>query len=123
MVEGRPICSGALEAIRHFERGLATLSAVPESPARDKWEIELQLARGLSLFTAGGYSSTGAADAYVRARELAEQQRDASQLFMALYGLWQANIGSGTLVGARKLSKRLLQLTRSAAEDGLPGPS
>ena len=108
-----------LEAIRHFERGLATLSALPESPARDKWEIELQLARGLSLFTAGGYSSTGAADAYVRARELAEQQGDASQLFMALYGLWQANIGSGTLVGARKLSKRLLQLTRSASEDGL----
>ena len=107
------------EAIRHFERGLATLSPLPESPDRDGREIELQLARGLSLFTAGGYSSAGAADAYARARKLAERQGDASQLFMALYGLWQANIGSATLVGAHRLSKRLLQLTSSAAEEGL----
>ena len=107
------------EAIRHFERGLATLSALLETPARDGLEIELQLARGLSLFTVGGYSSTGAADAYARARELAERLDDASQMFMALYGLWQANIGSATLVGAHRLSKRLLQLTSSAAEEGL----
>ena len=48
-----------LEAIRHFDRGLATLAALPEGPARDGREIELQLARGLSLFTAEGYSSAG----------------------------------------------------------------
>ena len=36
-----------LEAIRHFDRGLATLATLPEGPARDGREIELQLARGL----------------------------------------------------------------------------
>src|ERR1700726_418475 len=50
-----------LEAIRHFERGLATLAALPEGAARNGREVRLQLARGLSLFTAGGYSSAGAA--------------------------------------------------------------
>jgi predicted ATPase len=44
-----------LEAIRHFKRGLETLAALPESRARDGREIELQLARGLSLFTAKGF--------------------------------------------------------------------
>ena len=41
-----------LEAIRHFDHGLAALATLPEGPAWDQREIELHLARGLSLFTA-----------------------------------------------------------------------
>jgi predicted ATPase len=37
-----------VEAIRHFERGLAVLAGLPERPARDRREVELQVARGLS---------------------------------------------------------------------------
>jgi predicted ATPase len=40
-----------LEAIRHFERGVAILPALAEGRERDRREIELQLASGLSLFT------------------------------------------------------------------------
>jgi predicted ATPase len=108
-----------LEAIRHFERGLATLTALAEGPARDGREIELQLARGLSLFTAKGFIAAEAAQAYTRARELAERQGDARQLFTAVYGLWQSNIGSGVVAGAHRLSDRLLQLTAGTADDGL----
>ena len=108
-----------IEAISHFERGLATLAVLPESQARDRQEIELQLARGLSLFTAKGFEVSEAAQAYTRARELAERQGDADKLSVAIYGLWQANIGSGTLAGAHVLSNRLLQLTSSATDDGL----
>jgi class 3 adenylate cyclase/tetratricopeptide (TPR) repeat protein len=108
-----------LEALRHFERGLRILPALPEGRGRDKREIELQLARGLSLFTAKGFEASEAAQAYTRARELAEQHGDAGQLSAAIYGLWQANIGSGTLIGANILSNRLLQLTSGAADDGL----
>jgi class 3 adenylate cyclase/tetratricopeptide (TPR) repeat protein len=107
------------EAIRHFERGLATLAAVSENPARDGWEIELQLARGLSLFTAKGFEASEAAQAYARARELADQRKDDNQLFIAVYGLWQANIGSGTLGGAHILSNQLLHLTLGTADEGL----
>jgi class 3 adenylate cyclase len=108
-----------LEAIRNFERGLATLAALAEGPARDGREIELQLARGLSLFTAKGFIAVEAAQAYTRARELAERQGDARQIFTAVYGLWQSNIGSGVVKGAHRLSDRLLQLTAGAADDGL----
>ena len=108
-----------VEAIGHFERGLAALAALPEDPARDGREIELQLARGLSLFTAEGFSSTDAAQAYARARELAEQRGDPHQLFMAVYGLWQSANGSGMILDCRRLSNRLLQLTAHETDDEL----
>src|SRR5262249_32836494 len=108
-----------LEAIRHFDPRLVTLTALPEGPARDRQEIELQLARGLSLFTAEGYSSAGAAEAYACARELAEQRDDPHQLFMAVYGLWQSANGAGRILDCRRLSNRLQQLTAGKADDEL----
>jgi predicted ATPase/class 3 adenylate cyclase len=108
-----------LEAIRHFDRGLATLAALPEGPARDGKEIELQLARGPSLFTARGYISAEATEAYARARELAEHRDDTHQLFTAVYGLWQSANGAGSVIAARRLADRLLELTAGTADDGL----
>ena len=108
-----------LEAIRHFDRGLAALPALPEGPARDGRELELQLARGLSLFTAEGFGATGAPQAYTRARELAEQRNDPRQLFIAVYGLWQSANGAGSIVDCRKLSNRLQHLTANDADDEL----
>ena len=85
-----------LEAIRHFERGLAILPALAEVRERDRREIELQLARGLSLFTTEGFVSDAAGKAYVRAHELSEQSGDTRQLFMSVFGLWvSANGGAG----------------------------
>src|SRR5215831_7928450 len=107
------------EAIRHFERGLAVLSALPDGTAREGREIELQLARGLSLFTVEGFVSAKAVQAYTRARELAEERGDARQLFTATYGLWQSAHGDGRVRDCRPLSERLLQLTAGKADDGL----
>ena len=108
-----------LEAIRHFDRGIATLATLREGPARDARELELQLARGLSLFTAEGFGAAEAPQAYTRARELAEQRGDARQLFMAVYGLWQSANGAGSIVDCRRLSSRLQHLTADHADDEL----
>jgi predicted ATPase len=107
-----------LEAIAHFERGLAASAALPEGTDRDGREIELQLARGLSLFTAEGFMSSEAAQAYTRASELAKQRGDPQQLFMAVYGLWQSANGAGRILDCRGLSNRLQQLT---ADNTAPG--
>ena len=108
-----------LEAIRHFERGLATLAALPEGPNRDGREIELQLARGLSVFTTEGFQAPNAAHAYMRAFELAERRRDPHQLFMAAYGLWQSANGASRIPECRRLSNQLQQLTARNAGDEL----
>jgi predicted ATPase len=111
--------SAHLEAIGHFERGLTLLAALDEAPARDERELELQLARGLSLFTAEGFQSEQAARAYTRARELAEQRHDPRQLFMATYGLWQSANGDARILDCRSLSNQLQQLTADDADDEL----
>ena len=67
--------SAHLEAIRHYDRGLALLVSLPETPARDRSEIRLQLGKGVSLVTAQGFASPDAADAYARARDLCESAR------------------------------------------------
>ena len=59
--------------------------------------------------------SAEAAQAYTRARELAERLGDPRQLFMAVYGLWQSADGSGMILECRRLSDRLLQLTADAS--------
>jgi class 3 adenylate cyclase len=111
--------SAHLEAIRHFDHGLAALAALSEGAVPDGREIALQLARGSSLFTAEGYSSAAAAEAYARARQLAEQRSNPQQLFMAVYGLWQSANGAGRVYDCRRLSNRLQQLTTSEADDDL----
>ena len=108
-----------LEAIRHFNRGLAAMAALADGPARDEQELELQLARGLSLFTAEGFGAAEALQAYTRARELAERRGDGRQQFMAVYGLWQSANGAGNIVDCRKLSSRLQRLTADSADDEL----
>jgi class 3 adenylate cyclase/tetratricopeptide (TPR) repeat protein len=108
-----------VEATGHFERGLATLATLPQGEARDRSEVELQLALGLSLFTTEGFSSTEAAKAYERARELAEQLGNARQQFIAVYGLWQSANGTGMIHDCRRLSDRLQQLTARETDVGL----
>jgi class 3 adenylate cyclase len=107
------------EAIRRSDRGLATLAAMPNGPARDESEIELQLARGLSFFTVEGFRSAGAAQAYTRAHELAEKQGGRRQRFIAISGLWQSAIGTGAVRDCRALSDRLQELAAAGQDDEL----
>jgi class 3 adenylate cyclase/tetratricopeptide (TPR) repeat protein len=104
------------EAIRHFERGLAMLATLPETPARDGREIELQLALGSTLFSAEGFASARAAAAYARARDLAEQQGNSRQQFMTVYGLWQLANGGGKIHDCQRLSTQLQKLTNDDDE-------
>jgi class 3 adenylate cyclase/tetratricopeptide (TPR) repeat protein len=107
------------EALRHFDRGLTTLAALPEGPARDAREIELQLSRGLSLFTAEGFRSAKAAQAYARAHQLAEEGGNRRQRFIAVSGLWQSANGAGAVRDCRKLSDRLQQLAATGQDQDL----
>jgi predicted ATPase/class 3 adenylate cyclase len=110
--------SAHVEAIRHFRRALALLSSLPETRDRDRQEIELQLARGLSLVTAEGFNSAEAAEAYSRARDLCERSGDADRLFVALWNLWVTTV-LREIDTARLLSNKLLTLTRTQKDGAL----
>jgi len=106
-----------LEAIAHFERGLGLLHSLPESPARNSREIELQLALGLCLLTARG--AVAAKPPYMRAHELAERGGAPQQRFEALYGVWQSTMSSGGIAAASPLSESLLRMAEREGDDGL----
>jgi class 3 adenylate cyclase/tetratricopeptide (TPR) repeat protein len=108
-----------LEAIRHFDRGLTVLRTLHEGPARDAREIELLLASGAAHFAAKGFGAAEAAQAYARARELAERRDDVRGLFISVYGLWQSANGAGHILDCRRLSNRLQQLAVTEPEDEL----
>ena len=122
MAEGGPTCRGALNPPRSdppFRARPRSNGALAEGPVRDGQEIELQLARGLSLLTTEGLISAEAAKAYVRARELAERHGDSRQQFVAVFGLWASANGRGGMVECRKFSHRLQQLTADDADEEL----
>jgi class 3 adenylate cyclase/predicted ATPase len=106
------------EAIGHFGRGLALLASLPQRPERDRQEIDLQLARGVSLSTLKGFSSAEAAEAYTRARDLSEKEDKADRLFVSLWGLWNFTRTSN-IDAACDLSDRLLVLTEKHDDVGL----
>ncbi len=109
--------SAYLEAIAHLERGLGLLHSLPESPDRDRCDIDLQLALAVCLLTAKG--PVAAEQPYRRAFELAETCGSSQQRFDALYGVWQATNMSGGSAAARPLSVRLLSMTERDGDDGL----
>jgi class 3 adenylate cyclase len=101
--------SAYIEAVSHFDRGLLLLASLPEAETRDRQEIELQLAKGVSLINAKGFSSAEAAEAHDRAKVLCEKMEDVDHLFVAIWGLWNFRRTSD-LTAARDLSDRLLTL-------------
>ena len=107
------------EAIGNFERSLAILPELSGGSVCDQREIELQLARGLSVLTTDGFASPRAFEIYGRARDLAEPRGDRRQLFMAEFGLRQTANGRGGMVECRKYSDRLQQLTVGDADEEL----
>ena len=81
-------------------------------------EIALQLAKGVSLIPARGFSSAEAAEAHARAKDLCEKTGDTDHLFVAIWGLWNFRRTSD-LDAAGALSDRLLTLVEKNDDVGL----
>ncbi len=97
--------SAYAEAVSHFDRGLSLLPSLLDAQ-RDRQEIKLQLAKGVSLSNANGFSSAEAAKAHARAHELSDKIGDIDSQFTAIWGLWTFRRTSDWNA-ARQLSDRL----------------
>jgi predicted ATPase len=80
--------SAHAEAVDLARRGLALLPRVPASPQRDRQELALLMALGVSLVATRGFAAAEVEGVYARARALCRQTADAAGLFPVLYGLW-----------------------------------
>jgi predicted ATPase len=104
------------EAVALARRGLALLQALPDTPARARRELPLQMTLGVQLQATQGYAAPEAEGTYARARMLCEQMPDAPPLFPVLWGLWLIYKVRSELAKARELAERLLRLAQDAQD-------
>ena len=108
------------EAIAHLSKGLELLTQLPESPARDDREIDLQLAVGVPLADTRGYGAPETVAAYTRACELcAELGSETSKSFPALRGLCTGHRARGRMHTARALADQLIGIARELGNPSL----
>ncbi|MBI3248068.1 MAG: AAA family ATPase [Deltaproteobacteria bacterium] len=104
--------SAYAEAVNHFTAALALLKILPDSENRDRQELTLQTALGISLIPIRGYTVPEVGQTYTRARELCEQLGETTQLFFVLRGLWLFSTLGAEYETARKLAHQGLSLAQ-----------
>jgi predicted ATPase len=102
------------EAIGYCTRALELLRQLPEGTARDRQELDLQMALSWSSFVARGPRAPESESALVRARELGEQLRDNPRLMEALLALALTRYSRRDFVLVLELAKRVLDMAQQA---------
>jgi class 3 adenylate cyclase/tetratricopeptide (TPR) repeat protein len=114
--------SGALAAYReareHYRRGLAIKQEFPMEVS-DEIELDLQIARGITLLALEGYTSDEAGRAFDRARELCHTVDDPHRLYRNLLGLWIYHSVRGNHRLGSELCDELVAAAQTVGEDNL----
>ena len=109
------------EAVTHCAIALELLASLPQGPARDRMELELQVAHGTALRALKGAASPQVGQAYSRARELG-QELDGDPLFAAaLVGLFNFHQNRAEHDTARAIAEEML--CRATAQRDLAAAS
>jgi DNA-binding winged helix-turn-helix (wHTH) protein/predicted ATPase len=106
--------SANLEAICHLTTGLELLQRLPDTPDRDRRELQLQATLGAALIAAKGYVAVEVEHTYERARTLCQRLDESAQLFPVLLGLLGMALVRAEHHKGRALGEQLLALTQTA---------
>ena len=98
--------SAELEAINLYRRGLLALLTLSESQERDRHELELQMALGMSLVATEGYGTDAVRSVYERVQELGGRLDDTQSLLIAMYGTFVGYVARGDNRAAALISER-----------------
>jgi DNA-binding winged helix-turn-helix (wHTH) protein/predicted ATPase len=100
------------EAATHLTAALEALKVSPRTQEQARQELVLQTTLGLALMATKGFSAPEVETAYNRVRELCQQAENASQLFSAVWGLWNFALVQGEVETVRSLAVELLDLAQ-----------
>src|SRR5262249_51050730 len=107
------------EATVLARRGLALLPALPDTPARARQELRLQMTLIGSLQATQGYTSPEISQACGRARALCAQLADGDPLLPVLWHLALFHLVRGELATVQALAEQCLRLAQSAQDSAL----
>jgi len=108
--------SATAEAVALLRRGLALVSALPDTDGRRETEINLQIALGQALIMNRSWGVTELGEYYSRTRELALALNRPRVLLFALWGQFTDHWARADLKRARQLAAELRELG-DAADD------
>ena len=100
------------EAAVQLKKGLHQLALLPDTPERQRQELELCSTLGAVLMAAKGIAALETGDAYARARELWEQLDSLSEFLHIPYGQSLYHMFRGEFDLAQRLDEDLLYLSR-----------
>ncbi len=98
------------EAVAYGKTALALLARLPETPDRDRLELELRLLLGVPLNFMRGYASAEVGENYERAGKLCANVGDAQQLFEIVQSVWYAQMVASELDGATRSADELARI-------------
>ena len=111
--------SANAEASTHLTTALELLQTLPDTPARKRDELTIQLALGVVLIATKGFAASEVESTYARARALCRQIGETEHLFPALWGLWAFYLVGGQLRIARETAEQLLDLAQRKEDTSL----
>jgi DNA-binding SARP family transcriptional activator/predicted ATPase len=107
------------DAIHLLSRGLQVLESLPETPERDRQDLELQLMLGSALTITRGYAAGAVEQTYRQAWALAQRVGDATQQFTALWGLRIHYSSAGQVRVGVEVGQQLVDLALAAGDEEL----
>ena len=107
------------EAIAYFNRALEFLRGLPDGLARDRQELDLQIALSWSVALVTGLRAPEREFALVRARELGEHLGDDAKLMELLLALAHLHFNRRQYQPARELAEKILTMAEAAKAPGV----
>ena len=100
------------EAVAHFTKGMELLAASPDNEARDRRELEFQLALVVPLVAMHGFGSDEVEACATRAKDLSDRCGDARSRFAAYRFVWNSWLLRRPLTQTVALARTLMDLAR-----------
>lgn len=101
--------SAMAEAAAHLEEAIKVLLRLPESAARLRQELDLQIALGRALISARGYSAPGTGIVFTRSRALSDQLGDTANFIRVAHGQWTYHLMRAEMKDADNVARELLE--------------
>jgi tetratricopeptide (TPR) repeat protein len=112
--------SAMAEAAAQFQKGLDQLALLPDTPERQRQELEFLSAQGAVLQAARGHAAPETGDVYARARKLWERLGSPTEFLGIPFGQSFYHVFRGELDLAQRLDEELLRLSGQRNDsDGL----
>jgi predicted ATPase len=104
--------SAIAEAAAQFQKGLDELARLPETPERQRRELEFRSSLGAALRFVKGQAAPETGQAYARARELWEKLSYPAEYIHIPYGQSRYHVYRGEMDLAMRLDEDLLRVSR-----------